>query len=65
MFKVCLAFVGQLAKNYQQGYYDERNEWASRLAAEAYEHLVREGVVYDPDFKNAIITFNQEKVCAD
>lgn len=28
MFKVCLASVGQLAKNYQHGYYDERNEWA-------------------------------------
>lgn len=44
MFKVCLAFVGQLAKNYQQGYYDEHNEWASRLATEAYEHLVKEGL---------------------
>ena len=57
MFKVCLAFVGQLAKNYQQGYFDERNEWASHLAAEAYEYLAKEGLVYDPEFKNALIIF--------
>lgn len=57
MFKVCLAFIGQLAKNYQQGYYDERNEWASRLAAEAYEHLAKEELVYDPEFKKVTIIF--------
>lgn len=57
MFKVCLAFVGQLARNYRNGCYDERNEWASRLATEAYEHLVWEGLVYDPEFKNTVITF--------
>ena len=64
MFKVCLAFVGQLAKDYRTGRYDQRNEWATRLAAEAYSHLVREGLVYDPEYKNSVITFNQEKVCA-
>lgn len=57
MFKVCLAFIGQLAKNYQQGYFDERNEWASHLAAEAYGHLVMEGLIYDPEFKKEIISF--------
>lgn len=57
MFKVCIAFIGQLAKNYQKGYFDERNEWASRLATETYEHLVIEGLIYDPEFKKEIITF--------
>lgn len=65
IFKVCLAFVGQLAKNYQQGYIDERNEWASRLATEAYEHLVMESLIYDPEFKKVITTFNKSEVCAD
>ena len=31
MFKVFLGFMKQLAYNYQQGRYDDRNEWASRL----------------------------------
>lgn len=57
MFKVCLAFIGQLAKNYQQGYFDERNEWASHLATEAYERLVIEGLIYDPEFKKVITIF--------
>ncbi len=30
----------QLAHNYQQGRYDDRNEWASRLSAEAYQRLI-------------------------
>ena len=33
MFKVFLGFMKQLAYNYQQGRYDDRNEWASRLSA--------------------------------
>lgn len=57
MFKVCLAFVGQLAKNYQQGYYDERNDWAVRLSATAYDHLIEEGEIYDPEYRKVTITF--------
>lgn len=51
MFKVFISFMRQLAHNYQKGYYDDRNEWASRLAAEAYGTLVEKELVYDPDYK--------------
>ena len=51
MFKVFIGFMRQLAHNYQKGYYDDRNEWASRLAAEAYSTLVEKELVYDPDYK--------------
>ena len=34
MFKVCIGFMHQLALNYQKECYDERNKWASQLAAE-------------------------------
>ena len=52
MFKVFIGFMRQLAYNYQNGRYDDRNEWASRLSAEAYGALVKKGLVYDPDYKN-------------
>ncbi len=29
MFKVCLAYIKKLAENYDKGFYDPRNEWAS------------------------------------
>lgn len=51
MFKVFIGFMRQLAHNYRKGYYDDRNEWASRLAAEAYGSLVEKELVYDPDYK--------------
>lgn len=51
MFKVFIGFMRQLAYNYQKGRYDDRNEWASRLSAEAYSALVEKGLVYDPDYK--------------
>lgn len=35
-FKVFLGYMKALAYNYRRGRYDDRNEWASRLAAEAY-----------------------------
>lgn len=41
-----------LALNYRKGRYDDRNEWASRLAAEAYGHLIDTELIYDPDFTN-------------
>ena len=39
MFRVFIGFMRQLAFNYQKGSYDQRNEWACRLAAEAIDHL--------------------------
>ncbi len=52
MFNVFVGFIRQLAFNYQKGFYDVRNEWASRLAAEAYGHLVGCGHIYDPEYTN-------------
>lgn len=49
-FKVLLGYMKALAYNFCHGRYDDRNEWASRLAAEAYSHLINKGLVYDPDF---------------
>lgn len=51
MFKVFIGFMRQLAYNYQKGNYDDRNEWASRLASEAYSHLIESDLIYDPNFK--------------
>lgn len=51
MFKVFIGFMRQLAYNYQKGTYDDRNEWASRLASEAYTRLVESDLIYDPNFK--------------
>ncbi len=42
-----------LAHNYRKGRYDDRNEWASRLAAEAYAHLIEADLIFDPDYDNA------------
>ncbi len=49
-FKVFLGYMKALAHNYRKGHYDDRNEWASRLAAEAYGHLIENDLIYDPDF---------------
>ena len=51
MFKVFIGFMRQLAYNYKQGVYDERNAWASQLASEAYTHLIESEIIYDPNFK--------------
>jgi hypothetical protein len=53
MFKVFLGFMKQLAYNYQQGRYDDRNEWASRLSAEAYQRLIECDLIFDPEFPNS------------
>jgi len=50
MFKVFVGFMRQLAYNYQKGTYDDRNEWASRLASEAYTLLIESDLIYDPNF---------------
>ena len=55
-FKVFLGYMKALAYNYRRGRYDDRNEWASRLAAEAYSHFLDKELIYDPEFaklKNA------------
>lgn len=55
-FNVFMGYMKALAHNYRQGRYDDRNEWASRLAAEAYSHLIDKELIYDPEFaklKNA------------
>lgn len=44
--KMMFAFMEQLAKDYQQGHYDQRNEWACRLAAEAIEHLASQRLYF-------------------
>lgn len=53
MFKVFLGFMKQLAYNYQKGRYDDRNEWASRLSAEAYQRLIECDLIFDPKFMNS------------
>lgn len=52
MFKVFIGFMRQLAFNYQKGSYDQRNEWASRLAAAAYDRLTEDNLIYDPEYIN-------------
>ena len=37
--KIAFGFLETLAVNYEKGYYDERNEWACRLAWETISHL--------------------------
>lgn len=49
-FKVFMGYMKALAHNYRQRRYDDRNEWASRVAAEAYSHLIDKGLIYDPEF---------------
>lgn len=49
-FKVFLGYMKALAHNYHQGRYDERNEWASRLADEAYSHLIDNDLIYDLEY---------------
>ena len=49
-FKVFMGYMKALAHNYRRGLYDDRNEWASRIAAEAYGHLIETALIFDPDF---------------
>ena len=51
-FKVCLGYIKALAYNYRKGRYDQRNEWASKLATDAYSHLIEADLLYDPNFNN-------------
>lgn len=56
MFKVFVGFMRQLANNYHNGWYDDRNEWAARVAAEAYDHLTERELIYDPDYSKTIVS---------
>lgn len=37
MFKVCIEYIKILAENYGKGWYDGRNEWASKASAQIVE----------------------------
>lgn len=50
-FKVCVAYIRQLAVNYRTGYYDERNETTARRAAMMYDTLMNGDEIYDPEYK--------------
>lgn len=50
-FKVCMAYIRQLAINYHKGYYDERNEMAAKRAAMMYDTLIYSNEIYDPEYK--------------
>lgn len=47
--KLMFCFMEQLAENWHKGRYDQRNEWACRLAAEAIDHLAENGLYYLPE----------------
>lgn len=49
-FKVVVGFMKGLAHNYRKGRFDDRNEWASRLADEAYNRLIEADLIYDPEY---------------
>ena len=38
-FEVVMGFIEQLAKDFKQGHYDPRDEWACKLASAAIESL--------------------------
>lgn len=46
--KMMFCFMEQLAENWHRGRYDERNEWACRLAAEAIDHLAENNLYHLP-----------------
>lgn len=46
--KMLFYFMEQLAENWHKGRYDQRNEWACRLAAEAIDHLAENKLYYLP-----------------
>lgn len=47
--RLMFCFMEQLAENWHRGRYDERNEWACRLAAEAIDHLAEKGLYHLPE----------------
>lgn len=53
-FKVCVGFMKSLAHNYQKGRFDDRNEWASRMADLMYGTIVEDGIFFDPEYLELI-----------
>ena len=49
-FKVFVGYLKALAHNYRKGRYDQRYEWASKLADVAYSSLIEADLMYDPDY---------------
>lgn len=49
-FKVVVAYMRQLALSFYAGRFDDRNEWAAKAAATAYDSLVENKIVYDTDY---------------
>ena len=48
-FKVVLAFMETLALNWHLGYYDTRNEWSCKLAAEMIDGLIQQNLYFPSD----------------
>ena len=48
-FATGICFMEQLAENWHKGRYDQRNEWACRLAAEAIDHLAENDLYHLPE----------------
>lgn len=53
-FKIFLGFMRQLALNYADGHYDERNERASKIAYQMYTRLAEDETIYDPQYLSSI-----------
>ena len=49
-FKIVVAYMRQLALNFYAGRFDDRNEWAAKAAATAYDSLVENEIVWDTDY---------------
>lgn len=47
--RLMFSFMEQLAEDWHKGRYDQRNEWACRLAAEAIDHLAEKKLYHLPD----------------
>ena len=52
--RLMFCFMEQLAEDWHNGRYDQRDEWACRLAAEAIDHLADCGLFHLPEeyYKN-------------
>lgn len=57
--KLMFYFMEQLAENWHKGRYDQRNEWACRLAAEAIDHLAENDLYHLPEEYTKTINNNK------
>ena len=44
MFRVCIEYIKVLAENHKKGWYDPRNEWATKTSVSIVEHLESENL---------------------